>query len=92
MARSVAKATHDSGSAVQPNQPREVAAEHKAGRYQRRDGRASISQANRREVRDRQSGRSIKRGSILNPQHIFFMSVERLDSTPIQTPELGAAI
>ena len=26
MARSVAKATHDSGSAVQPNQPREVAA------------------------------------------------------------------
>ena len=26
MARSLAKATHDSGSAVQPNQPREVAA------------------------------------------------------------------
>jgi hypothetical protein len=52
MARSVAKATHDSGSAVQPNQPREVAAEHKAGRYQRRDGRASFREANRREVRD----------------------------------------
>ena len=52
MARSLAKATHDSGSAVQPNHHREVAAEHKAGRYQRRDGRASIREANRREVRD----------------------------------------
>ena len=88
MARSVAKATHDSGPAVQSNQPREDAASIGRDATSVVTGeRALVKRIVARSAIGRYGRRS--KTSSLNPQHIFFMSVEGLDSTRSRCPRLG---
>jgi hypothetical protein len=88
MARSVAKATHDSGPAVQSNQPREDAASIGQDTTSVVTGeRALVKRIVARSAIGRYGRRS--KTSSLNPQHIFFMSVEGFDSTPFQMPSSG---